>query len=258
MTNLFVAGCPRSGTTALTRLLNLHPEVVVGLERFKGLYGKSREIDPELFSKDRFFEFHEGESNYVPAKSAEATAFYDNAKTKFDKAKFVGDKYPQFFRFYGPLFKSFPDAKIIFIFRDASFVAQSWQRRADDTSRWPADNDARKAVGYWNDALAYTLAYTQIKRNAFVFVEYNEFFSAKEAGLLDLFRRLGATMNPTIEAQLAESTVAEYARTETVFERGLDLPKDVSRFIKNNADINLYRRAKRILEVQQTDAVAAA
>ena len=244
--NLFIAGCPRSGTTALTRLVNLHPEVVVGLERFKGLYGRRREFTPELFQRERFFDYREGDTNFLPPTNAEAAAFYGRANEKFDTAKFIGDKYPQFFRHYDVLFKQFPDAHVIFIFRDPQFVAQSWQRRSEDSTRWPAENDGRKAVGYWNDALAYTLAYKGMKRDSFTFVEYEEFFKTQTEGLLSLLCRIGADMDPAITGPIALAATKEFANSETVLGQEMRLPKDVVRSVKHVADPNLHRRAWRI------------
>lgn len=255
--NLFIAGCPRSGTTALTRLVNLHPDVVVGLERFKGLYGKRRDFTPELFTRERFFDYREGDTNFLPATSAEATTFYGKADEKFDEAKFVGDKYPQFFRHYDQLFKNFPDAHVIFIFRDPQFVAQSWQRRSEDSTRWPAENDGRKAVGYWNDALAYTLAYKGIKRDSFTFVEYEEFFSTHTEGLFGLLRRIGARMDPEIEAAIALAAAKEFENSTTVLGQQLHLPKDVVRSVKHVADPNMHRRARRIAASDKTTSLSS-
>src|ERR1700749_3229545 len=50
--HLFVAGCPRSGTSALVFLLNEHPRIALGFERFK----RTRALlDPWHFAPAQFF-----------------------------------------------------------------------------------------------------------------------------------------------------------------------------------------------------------
>ncbi|MCW5733904.1 MAG: sulfotransferase [Enhydrobacter sp.] len=248
---LFVCGCPRSGTTALTRLLNLHPGIVIGLERYKGVVGHTRQITPAMLEAKSFFDFQPNQTNFAPAVNAEAAKFYERAKAKFDTAKFVGDKYPQFFRFYRAVFSNFPDAKFVFIVRDPLYVAQSWQRRADDATEWPAKNDARRAIDYWNDSLAYTLAYTQVKKNAFIFVDYEELFGRKEEALFELFRWIGADVTPEIQSQVAAAAAPEFARSEEVLARSVELPGDIRKQIEAQADRNLYQRAQRIIKSQR-------
>ncbi|WP_366939241.1 sulfotransferase [uncultured Paraglaciecola sp.] len=42
LTRTFVSGSPRSGTSALTELLSSHPDISLGMERFKFLYKKNQ------------------------------------------------------------------------------------------------------------------------------------------------------------------------------------------------------------------------
>ncbi len=46
---VFIAGCPRSGTSALTFLLNEHPTVAIGFERYKRLRAQ---LDPFHFTSE--------------------------------------------------------------------------------------------------------------------------------------------------------------------------------------------------------------
>ena len=65
---LFATGCPRSGNTALTRLLNAHDEIVMGSERYKYLLYEGRfwELTPELYAPPRYFDFRETDTNITP------------------------------------------------------------------------------------------------------------------------------------------------------------------------------------------------
>jgi Sulfotransferase family len=65
----FVFGCPRSGTTAVVRLLQAHPRVVIGMERHKFLLSRRRDrakFGPALFEPERFFDFRPGDTNVNP------------------------------------------------------------------------------------------------------------------------------------------------------------------------------------------------
>jgi hypothetical protein len=55
---LFLCGCPRSGTTELCRILNKHPHLSIGMERYKFIYEKQLEkLNDNFFSKEKFFSF---------------------------------------------------------------------------------------------------------------------------------------------------------------------------------------------------------
>src|SRR2546423_1804094 len=92
---LFLCGVPRSGTTAACQLLNSHPHIVMGVERYKYLYSNASAdgLDRSLFERGRFFEFKDSDTN-VLRKGAMA-GVYDKMETKFDQALYIGDKLPR-------------------------------------------------------------------------------------------------------------------------------------------------------------------
>jgi len=59
MKYLFVAGCPRSGTTALVKILNSHDQIILGMERFKYV----NKITPNHFTKTNFLALDKQENN---------------------------------------------------------------------------------------------------------------------------------------------------------------------------------------------------
>lgn len=258
-THLFVAGCPRSGTTALTRLLNCHPEIVVGLERYKRIFGRAHDVKPDMFTAERFFDFRDGDTDFAPGtpRGVDAGGFYERARAKFATARFVGDKYPQFFRFYDKLFRAFPRARVVFIARDPLRVAQSWQRRSEDNTSWPEKNDALRSVGYWNDALAYTLAYATIKKPAFTFVDFDQFYSGQDASLVELCSWIGASLAPNTRAQLLAAARDEFAKSPDILGQDVTLPRAIRNEVESKADTNLYTRVLRMIEMQRARQGAA-
>lgn len=250
-TPLFVAACPRSGTTVLTRLLNLHPEIVLGQERYKSIYGQTKVITADMFEEERFFRFDPSETDFIPTKKAKAAEFYERAREKYATARFVGDKYPQFFRFYGRLFTVFPNARVVFIVRQPLSVAQSWQRRADDSTSWPAKNDARRSVSYWNDALVFTLAHAKVRPASFVFVEYEKLFKDKRACLAELFRLIGANVEPAVLDPVLAEAESEFQASEDIMARPLELPREVQDAVLESADQVLYRGLRDCIAAQE-------
>ncbi|NEP86465.1 MAG: sulfotransferase [Okeania sp. SIO2C2] len=69
---LFVCGCARSGTTAITKLLNAHPLIAIGVERYKH-YAKQdliHKLSPALFKLSVFFDIREEQTNINPQHQA--------------------------------------------------------------------------------------------------------------------------------------------------------------------------------------------
>jgi hypothetical protein len=161
MEHVFVTGCPRSGTTALCRLLGSHLQVVLGIERYKSLVRTMRLhhtpglITPELFEPDRFFDFRPSDTNVLPDEPSIAV-HYDAARRRVDRglATLFGDKVmPPDGWVLLDLVEQFPDARFVFVYRDPMAVANSFEVRArhrDDG--WPVENDHSVAVGHWTRA----------------------------------------------------------------------------------------------------------
>ena len=84
----FVFGCPRSGTTAVARLLQAHPRVVIGMERYKFLLSRRRDrgtFGPTLFERERFFDFRAGDTNVNP-DLGHFEGHYIKARRRFENA----------------------------------------------------------------------------------------------------------------------------------------------------------------------------
>ncbi len=152
--NLFVIGCPRSGTTALGKLLNTHPAICLGVERYTLLsFPKHFRLNPSLFTYERFFDLQPGDTFY-----SDMEAFfpeYANLRDKYIDSIYVGDKIPILYKAVDKLVENFPGAKIILITRNIFHVAASYLRRARDEtdSTWQRTRGLQAAVEDWARAI---------------------------------------------------------------------------------------------------------
>jgi len=168
---VFVAGCSRSGTTALTQLLNRHPDVAIGYERFREI-GWRGELNPALFEPERFRDFRpeDGRPSFVGDPMREPVLH------KIHAARVVGDKIPQLVENLEQLDR-FREAKVIFIIRDPFSIALSFNVRAENDRDvpWEPERNYVAAVREFNDSLRFLLAYRETGRPWLV-VEYNNLF----------------------------------------------------------------------------------
>jgi hypothetical protein len=152
---LFVAGCARSGTSALAQLLSGSKDIVLGMERYGHLVHPRRfTLTSKHFEKDRFFEVLKGDTFYDSFDNFHK--FDPLIKEKFQNAKYIGDKRPDLYEAYGQLFTEFPKAKLLFIYRDVLEVASSYHGRIDQGDNWPSSKNYEKAVFEWNRSLYLT------------------------------------------------------------------------------------------------------
>jgi glycosyltransferase involved in cell wall biosynthesis len=144
---LFIAGCPRSGTSALTFLLNEHPQLAIGFERYKRVRAQ---LDPFHFKAEQFF------SPVTAETDIRGELLYERLRTRWESGsvKAIGDKVPLYTRVLPQLLDRFPGARVLVLVRDPLEVARSFRRRAADPHDWwPIENDHTLAVRMCNEAL---------------------------------------------------------------------------------------------------------
>jgi hypothetical protein len=237
---LFLAGLGRSGTTALFNVFSDHPQIVLGLERYKRLYlGEDVAITRDLFDEDRFFDFSDGATNVTPdARKAWAT-HYAKMRQRWGTATYVGDKLVTIRA--QRIWETLPEARFIFIVRDVQEVAASWQVRAQspqDTA-WPEVRGARRAVAGWNRASRRIRRAVRQRPDHAVVVEYARFFGDPTGASFEAaLSWLGLDRGPAVDQQFTrvhERFIRKVKPTQRVLS-----PEDHA-FVEENADTDCWR-----------------
>jgi hypothetical protein len=146
--HLFIAGCPRSGTSALAFLLNEHPQLAIGFERFKRVRAQ---LDPFHFTPAQFF------SPVTAETDIRGELLYERLRARWQSGtvRVIGDKVPLYTRVLAALLDRFPRGRVVVLVRDPLAVARSFRARAADPADWwPAENDHRLAIQMCNEALS--------------------------------------------------------------------------------------------------------
>lgn len=237
---LLFGGNPRSGTTALTSLLNCHEKIFVSSERFFQFF-KQRTLEPHHFSHEILTDPFAGAPRFESMMRAKGMTEPEVAKARkglaqsYDRADFIGDKYPPIYETYDWLWDRFPNATVLYIVRNPVSVAESYRKRleaADD----PWKLDMEDALTSWNSSVVNTLDALSEGRNIVV-VSYERLFSSV-TNCLRLFKALGLDPNRADQTHL-ETLTAKFRDIN-----GKEAPRDdlfrLSLFM--NARIEEYRR----------------
>jgi hypothetical protein len=202
---VFVCGCPRSGTTALGRLLNQHPAVALGLERYRYLFGRRLgEFHPSLFAPPRFLDIRAEDG--INPNTHLAGKFAPGLQMRV-----VGDKIPYLYRRFPHVRQAFPKARVLAIFRDPADVARSWQQRADNPAdSWPVEAGAAAGLREWKAAVNRVRSNLPRWEGRMTILSYEPFFRVADAPALAVnFARLLAVLG----LRMADADLLQAAAT---------------------------------------------
>lgn len=238
---LFVAGLARSGTTALQRVLDPHPDIALGLERYKRLWGaRIGTLTAQSFEREQFFDWSQDLTNITPdvGWAAPRIALLD---AKWDIARYRGDKMTTIRALR--LWETIPDARFVFIVRDIAQVAYSWDQRSLNTDDvgWRRDAGAEKAVSAWNTAIHRVRRAVTLRPDNAVVVDYARFFADPEASSL---RAVMSFLGLDVEPVLPAFADAHRVYVDSVAGRDRTLGADVASFIETHADRAAWKRVQ--------------
>jgi sulfotransferase family protein len=246
MRPLFVAGCPRSGTTALTEYLNQHEELLVCIERYK-YAPPPQELTPNLFTFDRILDYREGETNTPKERHEKLLARKDPAKLKW-----IGDKRGMYFKWFEQLAENNPGARFIVIHRPVEEVAESFEaRKKNPKDHWWADS--REAVDRWNLALRRTREFVESGRGPVLILHYHDFVYRNETCVPLLSRFLGIEF----EESMLEAWRKRSKRFEAKRRPKEPLSDEQIAFIQENKDREAEKWLLNRLEEQRAGMIDA-
>lgn len=226
----FVTGCPNSGTTALAHVLNCHPDIALGFERFSGRVA-DKTLSPQLFEPERFRRFEKDDSHH---RSYEGNPDREAVLTKISQAKIVGDKLPTLINSL-ELLESFKDVRLIVILREPGGVARSMDAKANlNANNFNAVRNYKTAVELFNSAVKEIVKIQNAGVPEMHVVLYEEFFFAQET-VADVFQFLG------VDPLLTKGLEKVFGKSENL--KPLPRASEIDQYVAMNADYSSYRSA---------------
>lgn len=251
---VFVHGQPRSGTSALVQVLNAHPDLAIGMERYQRLWSPERigELQPPLFEGDRFFDFSDGLTSNAPSRAPDGGVwgrFYADLEPKWETARYRGDKVLTLKLLR--LWDAFPDARVVTIVRPIEQIAHSYAERAARAARsegpggsgrdtWGRDNDAQRAVRIANRMLAKIRQASTRFPDRLLVVDYDRFFTSP-ASLAAVLSFLSLPGSASLDAAWRAAS-EHYLAAGGVRDKPRPLPPDDLAYLADHANTWLWRQ----------------
>lgn len=200
-----IAGCPRSGTTALATIIGWADSCFIGQERFNLLFNRTPDrFVPDLFTPDRIRDFQPFDCGYrqfseLPVYSSPSAN--PGMLEGLDKAEVFGDKLISLHRNFG-IFDTAAwrkeDVTVVYIIRDAVEVAASYQKRFENSNdAWSEDYAA--GIATWSSSIIKLHSYLNSRPAEgsvkYILIEYSSLFQNDPSSFLkrceNLFEVIG-------------------------------------------------------------------
>ncbi|MDG1532161.1 MAG: sulfotransferase [Paracoccaceae bacterium] len=221
---IFAGGNARSGTTALSQALNSHPDIFMLVEQ------NMKEMKNQTLNHDHFTK--EAMSLSESDLPRQFARYGDVAADRWDQAKYVGDKVPNFASSFDSLDETFPDAKMVFIVRNPFVVAASYDR-LQKAGQW--QRDVAAAVRQWNKNVRLALKRKK-EGKSLVVVPYEQLYLSRE-NIDKLYIALGLDPSLAIEERLKR--VLENG--QRILSKELTFDESMPQFVAMNIAVAAYR-----------------
>jgi hypothetical protein len=247
---LFVVGCPRSGTSWIRDILQLHPRVVSGSEShaYPSVYEALRDADPRDAGAGQALLVRlrrerdagaVGLARYIGGDPltqlldaalarwrAEPAWTWRDAAAGLVRAIFdryftlVGgrpgdlfvEKTPQHVRFAEEILRDFPEARLVHVLRDGRDVCVSMQMRATGADWSPADR--RTQIELWRDSVERGLRVLERNPERTLGLRYEDVKADPAREIARLYDFAGLPHDPERVTRAArDSDFSRYART---------------------------------------------
>jgi hypothetical protein len=204
---IFLLSLPRSGSTLVQRVLAAHPDVETATEPWlllPHLYAlRDRGIATEYTHPAAVRALREFIGRLPAGQADYDAAIREFALTLYDKAAqgpgtYFLDKTPRYHFVVPELYRTFPDARFVFLWRNplavVASIAETWCKGRWNVGRWRADLDG---------AVSLVEAFEQ-RRDDVVAVRYEDLVTGGQDAWAPLFSHLGLEFDPELLVAFAD------------------------------------------------------
>ncbi len=207
---LFLFSLPRSGSTVVQRVLASHAEIATAPEpwlllpqlyatREHGWFAEYGHVTSARAIREFASRLPEGSEGYEEELRGFVTRLYDRAAA--GPGTYFLDKTPRYHLIADDLFRVFPDAAFVFLWRNplavVSSIVETWARNRWSIERWHVDVF---------DGVANLDAAQEAHAGAAYACRFEDLVSDPTAAWPPLFQHLGLTFDPTVLSSFASLT----------------------------------------------------
>jgi len=226
---LFVSGVGRSGTSALVNVLNAHPRVLIGQERFFKTIRRG-DLKPGHFDRARFLDVRTEDTHEDAGLKLRGA----DPATRYDAAQIVGEKFPSLFRHFETIFTRFPEAQHLYIFRNPLSVIESYDaRHANPDDNWKLT--WQDGLDAWNESIGKVAALPPEMQAKFHLVRYETLYDS----VANLNRMLAGLGLPELEKTKLAPFVKRFRELNV---KPVPRRDDLRTNVAENADWESYRK----------------